>query len=165
MPLNFSEIVSVAGQVADIAAEIAAEITGAYSAGDLIGSKITLTNAARYVGGSGRIQSLALADAAAQKSDIDVIFFNADPDSTTFSDDAELAVDDADLGKIIGCVSIDGSTDYIEFADNAVAIKPGIGIGFQLPAGRDLYACLVCRGTPTYVAANDLLLRVNIIQD
>ena len=137
-----------------------------YSAGDLLGGKLTLNQAVRVPPQSGLIHSLTLTDKAKQDADIDVVFFLADPDNTTFTDNGALDVDDADLVKILGVVSI-VAADYVDFADNSVATKTSLGLPFRLTTKDEhaLYACLVARGTPTYSAAADLKLTVGILQD
>ena len=143
----------------------------AYSAGNLIGGKLTLAAAVRGTtdGGtqaSGELRSLLLTDKANQKAAIDVVFFNADPTNTTFTDHAAVALNVADLPKYIGHVSILAS-DYssLAAATNAAATKPNLGIGFSIPSGSTLYACLISRGTPTYASTSDLSLTVSFSQD
>lgn len=134
-----------------------------YAPGDLLGTKLTLSNALRVTGGSGFLQSITVQDLSNQKSALDVVIFDADPDTTTFTNNATLDVSDADAIRIIHTVSFLAS-DYISFADNAVATKSGLAMPVAVAAGRDLYACLVCRGTPTYTAA-ELALMFGFIQD
>ena len=134
-----------------------------YAPGDLLGTKLTLSNALRVTGGSGFLQSITVQDLSNQKSALDVVIFDADPDTTTFTNNAALDVSDADAIRIIHTVSFLAS-DYISFADNAVATKSGLAMPVAVAAGRDLYACLVCRGTPTYTAA-ELSLMFGFIRD
>jgi hypothetical protein len=138
--------------------------TNIYAAGDLIGGKLTLTPAVRLPGFGGIIATIALADKAKQNAPIDVVFFTANPASTTFTDQAALTVADADLLYDF-TVSI-LATDYASFADNSLATIPNVGAAFRLAAGSlALYAALVSRGTPTYAAAADLLLTLAIAAD
>jgi hypothetical protein len=106
------------------------------------------------------IQSVALVDQASQRAAIDVVFFNADPSATTFTDQAALDIADADMDKIAGVASV---TTYASFADNAFGQATNLGIVAVQP-GDTLYACLVSRGAPTYAAANDLRLRVGVVR-
>ena len=134
-----------------------------YASGEGMGGKLTLSNAIRVAAGSGLLQSITIHDLSNQKGALDVIIFNADPSGTTFTNNAALDVADADLIKIIGYVSIYAS-DYISFADNAVATKSGLAMPVDIAAGRDLYACVVSRGTPTYTA-NELGIVFGFLQD
>lgn len=134
-----------------------------YAPGDLLGGKLTLSNAMRVAAGSGILQDIVVQDLSNQKAALDVVIFDADPSTTTFTNNAALDVSDADLVRIIGHVSILAS-DYISFADNAVATKSGLAMPVDVAAGRNLYACVVCRGTPTYTA-NELGIAFGFLQD
>ncbi len=142
--------------------------TGIYASGDLIGELITLAGAARTISeggdeGTGLIQSVILTDLSKQDANIDVVFFDANPDGTTFTDNSPLDVADADLVKIIGVAQI---TTYADFNDNSVGWAANLALPFDLK-GRtaSLFAALVSRGTPTYAATSDLTLRIGILQD
>lgn len=135
----------------------------AYSSGDLIGTKLTLANAARIAGGSGYLRSLVLTDKAKQSAQIDVVFFRTDPSNTTFTDNAALVVNATDLLTIVGHVSI-VTADWCAFNANSVATKAGLGLEYQL-VGTSLYACLVSRGTPTYTSTSDLQLTIKVEPD
>lgn len=142
--------------------------TGAYASGDLIGELLTLSSVLHKPSGvglarrGGMIQHVLLMDAAKQDVAIDVVFFSANPAATTFTDNAALDIDDADLDKIIGVVSL---TTYFDFADSAVAQALNLALPFVADeSATDLYACLVARGAPTYAAATDIDLRVSILQ-
>lgn len=138
--------------------------TSAYADGDLIGTKLTFTAALRSSGGaSGALQSATLTDLAAQNAAIDLILFNADPTSTTFTDNAAFDIADADLSKVVARVAFTAS-DYFSFADNSVAQVDSLGLGLSGPS-RDLYGALVSRGTPTYATASDLTVRIAVWSD
>jgi hypothetical protein len=134
-----------------------------YAPGDLLGNKLTLINALRIAGGSGLLQSITVQDLSNQKGALDVVIFDSDPSGTTFTNNAAFDVADADIVKIIGVVSIIPS-DYIGFADSSVATKSGLAIPVAVAAGRNLYACVVSRGTPTYTA-NELGIAFGFLQD
>lgn len=134
-----------------------------YASGDLMGGKLTLSNAIRVAAGSGILQDIVVQDLTNQKAALDVVLFDSDPSTTTFTNNTALDVSDADLVRIIGHVSILAS-DYISFADNAVATKSGLAMPVDVAAGRNLYACVVSRGTPTYTA-NELGIAFGFLQD
>lgn len=138
-------------------------VAGAYAAGDLVGSKLTLAGAVRAAGGGGIIQSVRISDKAKQNSPLDVIFFAADPALSVFTDNGVATVHDTDLALISGHVSLTAS-DYASFADNSVATKSGLGQAFRLDSGTSLFAVIVARGAPTYTAG-DIELEVSILQD
>jgi hypothetical protein len=136
----------------------------AYAATELIGEKLTISDPLHFGGGRGRIVSVTLADKAKQNSNIDVVFFNADPSATTFTDGSPLVVADADLLRILGVVPI-VAADYVDFSASSVASVRNVNLGIELlGTTKDLYCCLVSDGTPTYAAVADLQLMVHIAQ-
>lgn len=143
--------------------------TNAYSTGDLVGPKQTLTGAgacSTTVGPTGLcggiINSVTVTDLDAQSGDFDIIIFSSNPSATTFTDNAAFDIADADLPKV-ACV-IQVTTDVL-FADNGVAINQNAGCIFSAPATEGtLYAAVVVRGTETY-SASGLTFRYGILQD
>jgi hypothetical protein len=141
----------------------------AYASGDLIGGKLTFTNAvlsslrhAELVGG-------VLYDSSKQNADIDLVIFSADPTATTFTNDSAFAVHANDLQKVVAVVKFRGTTDYIGFSANSVAIvdttakrfrSTGTGSPFD-----NLYGALVSRGTPTYTSTSALTVGITLWQD
>ena len=140
--------------------------TDAYAAGDLIGSAAIelvaatdgdAVNAEKH---GGMVQSVVITDLAAQSASLDVVFFDANPSSTTFTDNAAFDPADADIVNIVGVASV---TDWKAFNDNDVGQALNLAMPFVLDSGNTLYAVLVSRGTPTYGAATDLTLRVGVL--
>jgi hypothetical protein len=143
---------------------VPAIVAAAYGSGDLIGGKLSLSGT--VVDGilSGIITSIHVDDKASQGADLDIVFFDADPSTTTFTDNAAFDPTDADLLKIICVVSI---TVDSAFADNGTSFVRNVNCPFKLTSNsaKTLYAAVVSRGTPTYASATDLLLRIGILQD
>lgn len=141
--------------------------TSAYATGDLVGTAvIQLTDAVEgdalqkgTVGGL--IQSVIITDLASQSAALDVIFFDANPSNTTFTDNAAFDIDDLDLVNIIGFAQV---TSYAAFADNSVGQDLQLAIPFVLDTSNILYAAIVSRGTPTYTGTTDLTIRVGILR-
>lgn len=140
------------------------DTAGAYAAGDCIGGKLTFSSAANRSGGGGVIRSVIVTDLADQKADIDLLLFDSDPSNGTYTDQAAVDVDDADIVKVIGQISV-ATANYKSFADSAAAALAGVDAAFQLSGSANLYGLLVCRGTPTYVSTSDLTIRLVIEQD
>lgn len=138
--------------------------TNAYAAGDLIGAAALdfgnpLGSERKEL--AGLIQSVTIIDLAAQAADIDVVFFDENPSNTTFNDNAAFDPADADLDNVVGVASI---TDWKSFNDNAVGQVHNLAIPFVLDGIYDkLYGALVSRGTPTFVAATDVTIRVGVM--
>lgn len=155
--------VKIDGKSNVVTAAVPGVVAAAYATGDLIGTKITLAEATQEAR-TGVIMSVVLVDQAKQNAAVDVIFFGADPSATTFTDNGALDMADADALNICGGVKI-AATDYFDFADNSFANPAAKAIVFKLALGQTLFAALVSRGSPTYVAASDLQLSVGILQD
>lgn len=152
-PINRSETISVTPVIN----------TAIYASGDLLGTKMTFANAGRPDIGSGVIQTVTILDKAALGADIDVIIFDSDPSATTFTNNNPLTVNDADLTKILCVIPV---TTDAAFVDNGVSYSNGTNCVFKgASAATTLYVAMVVRGTPTYVSASDITLRLNIMQD
>ena len=137
--------------------------TAAYGAGDLVGGKLTLTDILPAGGAPvSMLVSAVVVDQANQKAALDLVFWKSDPSGTTFTDQAALDVADADNKKIAGVVSV-LATDYVSFADNAIAtVKTSLPL-FSSNGSRTLYMAVVSRGTPTYATATDMQITLTVI--
>jgi hypothetical protein len=128
--------------------------TSGYSAGDALGGLTTFSDAVPATGnGAAFLEGIRLTDKQSGKSQVDVVIFEENPDSTTVTDNTALDIADGDLSKILFTKSIT-STDYVEFNDNSVAILSNIGFplrgsSISGTAERDIYVALVERGTPS----------------
>ena len=136
--------------------------TAAYATGELIGGKLTLTNATALNVFSGIISNVVIIDNDSELVDLDVVFFSADPTATTFTDQAAFDPADADALNIICTVSV---TTDVTFADNGMSYANNQNCPFRTLGSNTIYAAIVSRGSPTYTASNDLLLKVGILQD
>lgn len=132
--------------------------TDAYTAGDLVGTKLTLPGVFEYGPMEPYLVSIAVQDLTKQNAALDFLFFDSDPTATTFTNNAAFDVADADLNKILGYASL---TDYTSFADSSVGSVGSLGLAVR-PAGSALYAAIIARGTPTY-GANELSVTFGFI--
>lgn len=136
----------------------------AYATGDLIGGKLSLalpdwfaTGAAGFL-----IQSVSVVDQAKQSVALDIVFFNADPSGTTFTENAALDIADADMAKIAGYAQV---LSYAAFNDNSFGQAQNLAIPVAtVEDGQTLYAAIVSRGAPTFAATTDVKLRVGILK-
>ena len=133
-----------------------------YSANDQVGGLLAFTGAARVAGGSGVIHSVTITDKAKQDATLDLYLFDSNPTSTTFTDNAALTINAADLIKSIGVIRV---STYQDVATNSVGGTTSTGVPFKLVSGTTLYGALVTRGTPTYASTSDLQVRLGILQD
>ena len=141
-------------------AETAAVVdTNIYAAGDLVGGKLTFSSFGETDLAGGIIQSVIIIDLDKEDTNKDVIFFDADPSNTTFSENAALDVHDTDILNIIGVAQV---TTWMDFNDNSVGQVLGLNMPFVIPSGKSLFAAMVERGTPTYTGTGDLTVRVGV---
>ena len=143
--------------------------TNAYSTGDLVGPKQTLTGAGACDSSigplglcAGVIGSITITDLEKQSANFDIIIFSSNPTGTTFTDNAAFDIADADLPKVACVIPV---TTQVLFNDNAVAVNQSAGCVFDAKATYGtLYAAVVIRSTATY-SATGLTFRYGILQD
>lgn len=136
---------------------------GAYVADDALGGRMEFGAVASVNGGKGAITKVVIVDDADQAAPVDIVFFDR-PFAAT-ADNAPFDPTDADLQNCLGWIDI-ANTDYSSFTDNAVAAKSS-GLRMPFPfvcaAGRmTLFAQMVVRGAPTYVAIDDLTVKITV---
>lgn len=154
---------NIGGFTAVVAPTVTVSTSPAYTAGDCVGGKLTLSGIVRTPG-TALLQSLFMVDTSNQKAALELIIFNADPSATTFTDNGALSINAADVSKIVRRISI-ATTDYVTIDTKAFAdISPG-GKVLTPSSGTDMYACLVAVGTPTYAATTALALKAGVLQD
>lgn len=137
------------------------EATPDYATGDLIGGKQEFADAVEEIKGAGAIRGLTITSAVALSTQIDCIFFDADPVNTTFTENSAFALHANDLDKVIGAVKVD---TFFAFSANAMGV-PSFGemcIPFNLTAGTSLWVAMVARGAINLASASDLQVRIAI---
>ena len=152
-----TRVVSVAGGppgIWFIEQAVTVETTPDYSSGDLVGGLLTISSDP-YSGGL--IQAVVITDLAKQNIAKDVVFFDTNPANTTFTENAALDIDDADLVDVIGVVPV---LDWFSFNDNSVGQALNLAIPF---VNTPLYAAIVERGTANYASTSDLTIRIGIL--
>ncbi len=132
---------------------VTVEASPDYSAGDLVGGKLTLSSKAN----GGLIQTVIITDLAGVNINKDVVFFDTNPSNTTFTENAALAIADADLVDILGVAAVD---TWFSFSNNSVGQALNLAIPF---VNTPLYAAIVERGTANYASTSDLSIRVGIL--
>jgi len=136
----------------------------AYTAGDAVGGKETLTAALRTSNGTVILESLVLLDRANQKQPMEVIIFDADPSAATITDNTAFVYSTDDL-KVVARISI-AATDYVTLNSKAIANLRGLGVAIKgNDSSTSLYAALVTTGTPTFAATTDIQLSFGFLQD
>lgn len=135
----------------------------AYTAVKLLGGLLTIP-----ADHDGLIEGVVITDKAKQSSAIDVIIFKSLP-TGTFTDGATLDLTAADLLLVQGHIKVVAG-DYSIFNSNSVACTRITGLPFVAGtsgqnAARNLFACLACRGTPTYASTSDIQLSLLVSVD
>lgn len=157
--------VPVIGQGTTVVPTITVSTTPAYSVGDAVGGLITLSNAVRASGLRAFIRSLFILDTSNVKNAFELLFFNANPSSSTITDNAAFVLHSSDTAKLIQRVSV-AASDYVTLDTKGMA-RVWVGDEPVTPTtGRDLYMAIVIPasgGTPTYAATTALTFRVKMI--
>ncbi len=135
---------------------------GAYTTGMVAGGKLTLTGAGRASGGSGIIQYVSVTKKTALTAPYDVYFFQTDPTNSTFTDNAALALNVADLPYLVGVVHC---TDLVDNGTPKTLQAGSLALPFKLATGTSLFAVAVIRGGETLSSTSALVVNVGILQD
>ncbi len=137
----------------------------AYATGDVIGGKMTITNALLSAGGSGILQSVQVCSKSDLTVDLDLIIFSADPATTTFTENGAVAIDVVDVSKVLAVIPIttrkDLGTPVVAYANNLAIPVQGDAANLT----RHLYASLVARGAYTPASTSDVTVRFGLLQD
>lgn len=138
---------------------------GAYSAGDVVGGEITLTNAMRVSSGTGLLMSISIVDLGNQKAALDLLLFDSNP-SNGQADNAAYAWNAADPALLLAHIPI-AASDYTTVGGEAVCTLLTGGIPVQANGSMDLYLIVVtaAASTPTYTSTTDLRFRFGFTRD
>ena len=147
--------VARSNQLLEIEIDLTAQAL-AFAANDLVAAKIEFPNVVQSAPGGARIVGTWLL--SAQDVDYDLILFDNDPSSTTFTLNTLLAISDVDLPRVLGFIKID--TPAAASENSVLRAEPDQPLNFT--ATTTLYGALVTRGAPTYATTTDLRLRVPI---
>ena len=132
----------------------------AYIAGDQFGTLISLTNAARATGGSGRITGISFTDGDDLITALDIFFFDDSP--TLAADNAPFSISDADADKIIWVARL---SFFDDLALNKVNTQyMGISIPYDL-VGTTLYAAVRIQTAYTLVATTSPKYKIYVERD
>jgi len=133
---------------------------GAYSAGDVVGGLLTFANASRVAGEGGVIKNIMIIDDAGQDAEMELWLFEATVSG--IADNAAFAPPEADLRSLVAIISTgDGSW----FACGTPSVARVEASQRYETVGTSLYGYLVTRGTPTFVATDDVTTIISILQD
>lgn len=145
--------------------------TNIYADGDQVGLGASeLVSILRTPWNLATIESITVIDKAKQKSKLDVHFFSSIPTLANLNNAAPDITDANAIATYLGRVPI-LDTDYADFANQSVATKLSVGLmvagkklNTQDKDTKSLWAIVVSRGTPTYTAAADLMIKIGVYQ-
>lgn len=145
--------------------------TSIYADGDQIGLGASeVTNCLRAPWCLATLESVTIIDKAKQKSKLDIHFFSAAPTLANVNNAAPDITDANAIATYLGRIAV-LDTDYVDFANQSVASKLALGLvvagkklNTQDKDTKSLYAIVVSRGTPTYTAAADLMIKIGVYQ-
>lgn len=139
--------------------------TSAYGTGDVISTVQELTNAVAEAGGIAELRSLVVSDESNQKSAIDLVFFDENPVNSIGADNAAYALNDADAPKVVGRITV-AAADYVSSSTtSAEATLKNIGLLLKAKAAsKSVWMAIISRGSPTYGAAGDLIVKLGLDQ-
>lgn len=135
---------------------------GAYTAGRVVGGKITVPNAARAPGGGGIIQQALIGKKTTLTAAFDLFVFHTNP-TASFNDNQALPDISADLGKLAGVIHcldiIDcGTPQILQALQQALQFEAAVG-------STAIYIVPVVRGSETYASTSAVTLSLGILQD
>lgn len=142
--------------------------TNIYADGDNIGGLLTLSNVGHTSGANtGILQDVTLveADSSPQNAAIDVMFFDANPSASTFTNNIATVIHADDEDKIIGVAQLAAANYVASISALAIVEKNAWVKPFNLGNDKHLYAALICKGTPTYNAVGDLSIAIGMFVD
>lgn len=128
----------------------------AYASGQAIGSTIMLPKVTDF--GFGTILNLALIDKSNQKAPVDILLFNQ-PLVTPQVDKVAVSITAADAANLIGHITL-VLGDYSDLSASASATKYNLWMAAAGGVDNNIYAQIVCRGTPTYTSTSALILKL-----
>lgn len=138
--------------------------TAAYTSGDNIGGIITLTNVARYTGGSAQLTEMEIWDNENQKPSITIDFYSASPSGTYTDNAAQVMAGDG--GVWLGSINISSesytTTGGIARYKLPISVLTAYMYG---SASRNYYMTITTTSTPTYSNANGLIIKTGFKQD
>jgi len=133
---------------------------GAYVANDAVGGLLTFANAARVSGGGGVIKDVVIIDDAGQDVALELWLF--DQTFTAMADNAAWAPAEADLENLVAIITTDDGAWFAAGTPSAALIE--VSQRYDC-TGTSLFGQLVTRGTPTFVATDDVTVKIGLLQD
>lgn len=152
-----AHIGEVGGNAINISPTVTVD-TSANSAGDVLGSKLTLTSAARVSGGTAILDSILIREKGSQGAVLDILIFGQDPSNGTYTTNGAFTANDTDMGYLVARIHV-AAADYVATGGYTTASLGGLGRVVTATGSANLYAVIVTSGTPTYSATSSLAVK------
>lgn len=163
-PVSVAAAITAGGITKTIKDTTAVSTSPAYTAGDAVGAKRTLTSALRISNGTCILDSITILDRANQKAGLEILIFDANPTNATITDNAAFVYSTDDL-KVVARITVSAS-DYVTLNSKAVVCLRALGVAITGADGStSLYAAVVTTGTPTFAATTDVQVSFGFLQD
>lgn len=131
----------------------------AYATGNVAGGLLTLTGAAPLSERGTVLRSATLRSKVGTSIAWDLFFLNASPSASTITERAAVAINTADLAKIVGHITFAATDLKLAAAATMGAwVRSDLGLWMKPATGVDLYAVLVARGSITPALTTDISL-------
>lgn len=133
---------------------------GLYGANDAVGGLLTFASAARATGYGGIVTDLLILDDAGQDAEMELWLFRET--FTAMADNAPWAPSEVDLRKLVAIISTSSGAWYAAGTPSAARVECNQRYDC---VGTSLFGQLVTRGTPTFVATDDVTVIIGLLQD
>lgn len=134
---------------------------GAYSAGDIVGGKLTFSN---VFGPSftGTLTDILVKSKSVQTTGYVLYLFSQNPSNTTWTDNGVPAINAADLPYLLGAFTLGAADSGLgtETTNQLNSIDTEI-----FSTTQNLYGVLTCVATPTYTSTSDITVSVRVRQN
>jgi hypothetical protein len=137
--------------------------TSIYAADDVVGGRLTLTNAMRVSSGTGLLTDILMTCADGETFGSRILLFDTTT-ASSIADQSPFTWGAGDHAKLLAIVNI-ATGDFTTIAGDTVAHKQNLNILVAANGSANLYAYVLATGTPTFGAATDLSIRFKFVQD
>ena len=127
----------------------------AYASGNALGGLLTFSGIVTR--GYSSIYSVTIVDKSGQNSAMDLILFSQS--FTPTADKSAIAISTADAANAIMNLKVVAG-DWSNCGTPSIATKTQLFVGAIGTVDNNLYGQLICRGTPTFTGANDLIIKI-----
>lgn len=136
----------------------------AYTAGNCIGGLLTFQNAVNGIGGAAIVQSATVTFLNGAVPTLDLILFAAQPSASTITDRTAIAVNAADVAKVLGVLHLTDATLLGASAPSVVQCGTQV-LPITVGSAVNMYGALVARSAVTPGSTSDVCLSLNLLWD